>query len=155
MPRTKSVGTAILAISLLASVPAWADVGECVSTEVDSPIKLPDGSLHESGKLTLCLTKPFSPVSSLHKTYVNGAPIGMLRSRKRTSEGGSDIEPVMLFHRDEEGSLALFGYVLPDRKSSVSYTFANISKPSRKHQTVASQPHGSSPLVVLASLSPR
>lgn len=110
---------------------AWAAADVCVTIEVDDPMKLPDGSVHPSGRLTLCDSVAYSPVSSLHRTYVNGRAFGMLRSRKRTNEGGSDVAPVVLFYRNRDGQLELFGYVLPDRGTSVTYLFGETARVPR------------------------
>jgi hypothetical protein len=109
----------------------WAANDVCITIEVDDPMRLPDGSVHDAGRLTLCDSMAYSPVSSLHRTYVNGRPFGMLRSRKTKNEGGSDVSPVVLFHRNLDGQLELFGYVLPDRSTSVTYLFGETARVPR------------------------
>ena len=66
----RSVPVAILATGALVSTGALAD-GRCVTLEVRGTLVLPDGSIHEPGQLTLCRTMDFSPVATLHKTYVD------------------------------------------------------------------------------------
>ena len=69
---------------------AWA--GDCITLRVDSPIRFPNGDIHPPGDLTLCDTLGITPVSRIHKTFIDGHPVAMLSSRKTRSEGGDKIE---------------------------------------------------------------
>lgn len=105
--------------------PVWAETGSgCVRVEVSDPIRLPDGRLYPAGSLTLCDSMQYSPVSSLHKTYVNGQAVGVLTSRRRASEMASNARPTVLFQRNGQGQLELVGYVLPGPRRSVTYQLA-------------------------------
>jgi len=142
-------------LMLLASGTGQAAAGGgCVSVEVDTPIRLPDGTLHPPGKLTLCDSMQLSPVSSLHKTYVNGQPVGMLIGRKRTSEGGKRMSPVVFFNVDDQGTLELFGYVLPAGGGSVTYMIGG-ARISRRNFESASQARGSRQLTAMVAGIPR
>jgi len=135
-PRARIVLLAIStsALTLLpVSGPAWAGSrGACITLEVEAPILLPDGAVHPAGALTLCHSRALSPVSSLHKTYVDGHPVAMLASRRTSSEGGETIEPHALFNRTAEGRLELIGYVLPGVGRSVTYQMNESKKPFRR-----------------------
>ena len=70
-----------------------ADSG-CVRVRTDAPVLLPDGGLYPEGTLTLCDSLALSPVTSLHKTYVNGRPVGLLASRRIDGAFGTEIERI-------------------------------------------------------------
>jgi hypothetical protein len=92
----------------------------CVSAHIDSPFRLPDGVLRPAGVLTLCNTRQFSPVATLHKVLVDRRPVGMFLSRRRNAEGVFGL-PEIFFERDGAGTLELLGYVLPTRGPTVAY----------------------------------
>lgn len=125
--------------------------GICISVEVDAPIRLPDGSVHESGGLTLCDERPLTPVTSMHRTLVNGHPVGLLMGRRTRSEGGGELSPVVFFSRDEEGTMELFGYALPARGGSITYLLNEKRRIARKQSEIASSARDSRPLVVMAA----
>jgi hypothetical protein len=124
--------------------------GGCIRVDVDQPVRLPDGKVYPAGVLTLCDTAALSPVATLHKTYVNGQPIGILVSRKRANETKASEPPVVVFQRDR-GALDLVGYVLPaSRRSGVTYVLNAGLMPSEEvHQASSTGLSGS--LVVLAA----
>jgi len=95
--------------------------GVCTTAEVAEPILLPEGTEHPAGSLTLCVSHHFSPVTTLHKTYVNGRQIGLLQSRRGESEGGAE-QPFFVFHRDHAGKLHLYGYASPQGNKMITYT---------------------------------
>ena len=103
---------------LLASSPSLA--GDCASAEIGESFVLPDGSVHEAGMLTLCFRQDYSPVSTLHTTYVDQMPVGMFSST-RTEAAALENEPnddetpndyFMLFDRRPGSPLRLAGYGL-------------------------------------------
>jgi hypothetical protein len=108
-------------IGLLPTTASAGSTGVCVTVDVDVPVLLPDIGMVPAGRLMLCDSFDYSPVASLHKTYLDGKPVGMLRSRKRATEGEMGSEPRVLFQGDGRGNLELVGYVLPGRQSSVSF----------------------------------
>lgn len=97
------------------------DRGQCTSAVVEEQVQLPDGSLQPPGRLTLCDSRSFSPVSTIHATYMNGMPVGMLLSRRGTSEGGAERQPFVMLYRDGSGLLHLYGYAVPSGKRMVTY----------------------------------
>ena len=97
------------------------DRGKCTSAIVEEQVQLPDGSLHPPGTLTLCDTRSYSPVSTIHATYINGMPVGMMISRRGTSEGGAERQPFVMLVRDGGGLLHLYGYAVPSGKRMVTY----------------------------------
>ena len=101
-----------------ATVAATTDV--CITAAIDEPIRLPDGSEHDAGSLTLCRRDDFTPARSTHETYVDRRPIGLFLGRPCVAEGGGEGQPFMLFHREADGRLRLYGYALPtgDRTES-------------------------------------
>ena len=147
-----AIGTVALVI-LLDPAPGWAASTGCVSFQVDAPVRLPDGTLLPPGTLRLCDWKTYSPVSNLHRTYMDGRAVGLLRSKKTMSEGGSDISPIVFFSRGDEGQLELYGYVLPARDRSVTFLFGN-KQPTSPHlrHTVASSPPQPERLIAVAAL---
>lgn len=128
-----------------------ADSG-CVRVRTDAPVLLPDGGLYPEGTLTLCDSLALSPVTSLHKTYVNGRPVGLLASRRRPSEVARDAAPVVVFHRDVAGRLELVGYVLPASSSSGRSTTFVLAE----GREIGGEGTGTvaGPLVVLAAAAP-
>lgn len=121
MTRGKGLGPAIAAsaalVCLLVAGPVHSASG-CVRVPLDAPVLLPDGNFYPAGSLTICDSISLSPVTSIHKTFVNGRPVGLLASRRRASEVSADTAPFVVFHRDSFGRLELVGYVLPARSSS-------------------------------------
>ena len=126
--KSKKAVVAVLAVaasSLLApTYAAEAGAGPCVRVDVDAAMVLPDGSIHEPGTLKICERRAFTPVASLHAMYVEGAPVGMLLSRRRVSETAEDEAPSIVFERDARGRMRLLGYVRPESGTSVSFTLA-------------------------------
>lgn len=109
---------------MVGATPARA--GGCVSVRVEAPVIMPDGNVSSSGVLKVCDTHSYSPVASLHKTYIDGVAVGMLRSRKFRSEAGDRATPTFVFDRYAGGRLRLIGYVMPghDGRGSVTYQLA-------------------------------
>jgi hypothetical protein len=113
-------------LALLAATPAVG--AECVTAEVDRPILLPDGSRHPAGLLTLCLSRDFSPVSSLHLAFVDRRPVGQWLSRHGKSEAPADT-PLMVFAREADGALRLEGYAMPSGRGTKTYLVGAGRKP--------------------------
>lgn len=116
---------------------AGAGRGTCVTLTIEVPFELPDGSVHASGALRICDSISYSPVSSLHATYVDGAPVGFLSSEKRSAEAGERAAPTVYFEQDASGTLRLLGYVLPARRGSVSYRLASPTAPQPRSPELA------------------
>ena len=144
--RLLAVG-AIGTVLLLA--PAQARAADCVSAEIESPIRFPDGRLQPSGRLTLCDWKEITPVTDVHRTYVDGQPVSMLLGRKSSNEGGGGIPSEILFNFDQEGRLELVGYVRSSQGGSETFIF--VPRRQREHIEANRLPwHGTGPLVVAA-----
>ncbi len=112
-------------------------------TQTDAPILLPDGSVFPAGSVTFCGSIRLSPVSSLHRVYVNGQPVGFLRSRVRTRGGRADTATVVVFESDAKGRLALSGYVVPVARGSVTYLFGEDQGPRARDAVATATGAGS------------
>jgi hypothetical protein len=111
-----------VAVLLLASGMSWTHAaGRCISVDVPQPVVMPDQSVHEGGALRLCLAREYSPVASIHKTYINGLPTGMLTSRDGRSEGPAEPEPYVLFRKIPGERLELIGYAWPKGEKMETY----------------------------------
>jgi hypothetical protein len=115
--------TILVAIGVFAPqvVTLAGDRGKCTSAHLAEQVLLPDGSLHPPGTLTLCDSRSYSPVSTIHATYMDGMPVGMMLSRRGTSEGGAERQPFVMLVRDGSGLLHLYGYAVPSGKHMVTY----------------------------------
>jgi hypothetical protein len=112
----------IVVTTLSATQPARAAATHgCVSVQVDTPFRLPDGLLYPAGALTLCDSRTFSPVDNLHKILVGGSSVGLFVSRRRNAEAGSPTSPEFLFKHAADGNLELIGYTVPRSGRSVAY----------------------------------
>lgn len=116
-----SVAAAVVVVGLGVG-PALAG-GRCISLQLPDPLLLPDGSVYPAGQLKLCRKSDFSPVSTLHETYVNGRAIGLLLSRREVNESTGSGPAVVRFVRDEQGRLALTGYAVRFDHEGIAYRF--------------------------------
>ena len=115
---------------ILAFGTGWASPsGSCVTVEVAGPIELPDGSVHSASSLTLCMTRVFSPIATLHRVSLDGLPVGLVISRMGMSEGPGSREPMVMFRREATGPLRLVGYAWP--RGNRSQTFL-LQVPKRR-----------------------
>ena len=113
---------ALMGLVMLASaVGTLAAEGGCTTTVLGERIQLPNGAEYEASTLTICVTARYTPVSSLHKTYVDGMPVGMLISRRGVSPGEQLARPFMMFYRDSRGVLHLTGYARPAGGRLITY----------------------------------
>lgn len=121
---------AFAVMSVLASLPAGAtpSVGGCVTVQLDSPFRLPDGVVHAPGALTLCDTKSYSPVAEFHVVLVNGSTVGVFKSQRRSTELGRLDAPQVVFERDPQGVLSLVGYIVPMSGRSVAFRLKGVSE---------------------------
>ena len=100
---------------------------------------MPNGDLHPPGSLKLCDSRSLSPVSGLHKVYVDGHLINMVQSRTGRSEGPAEEEPFVQFRRNGREQLELLGYAWPDGKKMKTYVMmrnANSERRSREEQVI-------------------
>lgn len=144
---------ALLAVALLSSgVAHSASSGKCASADVGEVMILPDGSVHQPGRLTLCDSLAYSPVSTLHKTFIDGMPVGMHISHRQKSEGDGDSDPEMMFLRDTDGRLHLLGYALPSGVEKITFLLAQPSRTRRPgRQDIADLPPQVPELLVLVA----
>ena len=105
---------AILAL-VFAVAPAVAETRVCVTSTVSEPFVMPGGFEHAPGNLRLCHGSEYSPSRMMHVGYVDRTPVGMLFSRRGLSEAPTDTKPFMVFARDRQGRLHLYGFSVPGR----------------------------------------
>ena len=113
--RTLLVATSALALGV-AAAPAQAP-GRCATAQVLFGTVMPDGSAHEPGKIRICYVQRYNPSSGLHSIWVDGAPVGLAKSRVRRTEGGSVSHPTMIFKVTDDGRLRLMAYAWPAGKT--------------------------------------
>ncbi len=111
----------VVTVPMTGQSPALATTDLCISATLSEPFLLPDGSEHSDGILTLCLSGDYSPVASFHETYVDGMPLGLFLSHRCVSEGPAEADPFMMFHREPDGRLRLYGYALPSGHHMAAY----------------------------------
>ena len=102
--------------------------GVCSTATVEEPIIIPAGGEFPAGSLTVCEFMKHSPVSSLHKVYVDGNLIGVFSSWRGKSEGNEGY-PFFMFDRDQRGKLHLYGYAQPKGDRMVTFL---LSKPGKR-----------------------
>jgi hypothetical protein len=142
--RVKRVAGALM-VALACSAVALAG-NECTSARVAEPFLLPDGSEHPAGKLTLCVSEHYSPVSYLHRTYVDGMAVGMHVSRHSVSEAPASESAYMLFNRGTDSKLRLVGFARPGREHMDLYALQRTAN----SQGGAGAPGDAGPIVVAA-----
>ena len=125
----KSFGGAVLRLGVVALClvaaqgAAEAAKGVCVSAQIEEPFRLPDGSVHPAGELTLCHHSDYSPVASFHRTKVDGMTVSMHMSRRGESERGDSDEPFIMFNRESDGTLLLVGYAHQGQDKAAVHAF--------------------------------
>ena len=148
----RRIGVAVLfGLALAGTTSAGED---CASAAVDKPILLPDGSRHEAGLLTLCLTRDFSPVTSLHLAFVDRRQVGQWLGRRGTSESAAGQGPVMVFERQRDGALRLSGYAMPSNRGMVTYRVGILREPKTGSAAGASKRAAARPLPSVAESAP-
>ncbi|HEX4824040.1 MAG TPA: hypothetical protein VFV19_06985 [Candidatus Polarisedimenticolaceae bacterium] len=151
----KSTGIVIAALTLILAIGLPAQAQECVSVRIDAPFRLPDGSVRPAGRLTLCESRAFSPVTELHAVLVNGASVGMFPSRRRSNEIGTIVAPQVLFEREGEGMLALVGYVVPSAGRSLSFRLRPDDLKSVDPPAVVASAPSPAPVAAIVAVSAR
>jgi hypothetical protein len=111
----------VFVLVLLASQPASAASGQCVTARVDGPFRLPDGLLYPAGTLSLCDGGAYSPVADFQRILVEGSSIGLFVSNRRRAEQRGMMPPQVQFDRGSDGTLALVGYTLPSSGRSTAF----------------------------------
>jgi len=111
-----------LCLVLLAISPAWSQPGgNCVSAEIPWQMEMPDGSIHDPGKVSLCYVREYNPVSGLHSLQVDGMPLGMIQSTMARSEEQASIHPILVLKSDGQGHVRLVAYAWPTEQSMEVY----------------------------------
>ena len=115
--RLRAVGWTLVCVLavVVGSGAAQASSGSCIHARLPEAVLLPDGTEHGPGRITLCHTRDFSPVVSLHETVVDGTSAGLMRARRGRSEGPGTEEPYVSLLRGADGRLVLYGYAVPAR----------------------------------------
>jgi hypothetical protein len=148
----------VVASGLLVPLSHAGERGQCTSAIVDEPFRLPDGTLSGPAKLTLCASVKYSPVSWLHKTYLDGYQTTMLISRCGTTEAlPGEGEPFMMLYRDVDGLLHLDGYAIRAGNKMVTYRLdlARVKAEQRlaKRRGPARKSAGPSTLILAAKVN--
>jgi hypothetical protein len=118
------VAACIVAVLLPGASAGAQERGRCVTVDVPAEYVTPDGVTHAPGSLKLCIELVYSPVSILHKVYVDGHVVGMLQGRTGRSEGPAAGEPYVQFRRNGRGQLLLIGYAWPDGNRMITHILA-------------------------------
>lgn len=143
----------VVALCLVAAQgAAEAARGVCVSAEIEEPFRLPDGSNHPAGRLTLCHDSDYSPVASFHRTKVDGMTVSMHMSRRGESERGDSDAPFIMFSRDVDGTLLLLGYAHSGQDKATVHAFPPSRKSREQLSQVNARPDkGEAPMIMLAA----
>jgi len=136
IPTIPRVLVITLGLFNLVSVVGAQEKDACVLARVPEAYVLPDGSVHEAGRLTLCLTQTLSPVAGLHRVAVDGHTLGLARSRRALAESRDVTDPLVLFRR-HAGRLQLVGYVVRVDRKVWSYALADEPPPAAPGELVA------------------
>lgn len=104
--------------------------GVCATATMAEPIKLPGGDIYPAGQLTLCLGRDPSPGAVLHRTYIGRRPIGFMNSRRIDEDSGQEgrDNAFMMFRRDPDGTLALYGYAIPAAGRTLTYVLEDFRR---------------------------
>ena len=149
---TRLLVTLVIGLAVCASA-SWAqDRGACVTANVPETFKLPDGSEHAAGRLTLCALEAFTPALELHSVWVDGAGARLAMSRRAVPEAYADTRSAFLFRRALDGALDLVGYVVPFGDTAWSYTMKRSDRNGfGETKSVAAAPASGLTLIVAAN----
>ena len=124
----RSLGLLAAFALLLLSGTAEAGQRTCVTATIQERFVLPDGSEHAAGTLRLCKLKRHYPSSTLLVSYVDGRNVCMLLGTSGHNESDPGADPFMIFARDSDGTLRLYGYGLPEGSGVSTFT---LHRPDR------------------------
>lgn len=120
---------AVAVAAVLSMTDSWSSTrGRCATVETPWPIVLPDGTVHDSAALKVCVHHHMNPTTALHEIRVDGMAIGLFASRKGTSEGRSGDHPVVVFHRGDYGRYHLVGYAWPTPEGMETHMLYHFGK---------------------------
>jgi hypothetical protein len=135
-------------LSAIVAAQAFAQ-GPCLSVNLGRPVVFPDGSEHLAGQLTLCDWKAYTPVTQIHRSYMDGRPIQMLMGTRSTTER-SVAEPDEVFFRSNgDGRLELLGYSRTIHGRSMTVSFQNKDSRKVNHRLARANKKDDDLLVVL------
>ena len=106
--------------------------GPCLTVNLDRPVVFPDGSEHAAGQLTLCDWKAYTPVTQIHRSYMDGRPIQMLLGKRTHAERGPMEPDEMVFRSNGDGRLELIGYSRTLQGRSMTVSFQKQNSPHHK-----------------------
>jgi hypothetical protein len=114
----------LLTACLLLAVPGTVQAGQrlCTSATIEEPFILPDGSKHEAGALKICHLQKYYPTSTLLVSYVDGKNVGLMLGVAGPNEAGAASDPFLMFARDRDGRLRLYGYGLSEANGLATFT---------------------------------
>jgi hypothetical protein len=119
--------TGVVGLLLSFAPPACAAASrECATAHVGAPFRLPDGLLYPAGALTLCDSRTYSPVDTLHSVLVDGSSVGLFVSRRRFAEAHAASSAEFVFRHGADGTLELVGYTMPRSGRSIAYRLKSL-----------------------------
>jgi hypothetical protein len=107
------------------------DLGRCYSADIESAVVLPDGVERAPGRVRVCTTAHFTPATTLHKVYWNGALIGLFQARHDEQEAvalGVDTTVFAFTRRHGTERLVLVGFATVDGARARTYDLAPRSR---------------------------
>jgi len=136
----------LLTACVLLALPGIAQAGQrlCTVATIQEPFVLPDGSEHAAGSLKICHLQHHYPSTDLLVSYVDGKNVGLLLGVAGHNESGPDAEPFMIFARDREGKLRLYGYALREAGGVATFTLHRPDRPRTTPPLPADLPTSSS-----------
>jgi hypothetical protein len=135
-------------LSAIVAAQAFAQ-GPCLSVNLGRPVVFPDGSEHLAGQLTLCDWKAYTPVTQIHRSYMDGRPIQMLMGTRSTTERSAEEPDEVIFRSNGDGRLELLGYSRTIRGRSMTVSFKNKDSRKVNHRLARANKKDDDLLVVL------
>ncbi len=139
---------AAVLLSAIVAAQAFAQ-GPCLSVNLGRPVVFPDGSEYVAGRLTLCDWKAYTPVTQIHRSYMDGRPIQMLMGRRSTTERSASEPDEVFFRSNGDGRLELLGYSRTIRGRSMTVHFQNKDSRKVNHRLARANKKDDDLLVVL------
>ena len=109
----------------------------CLSVNLGRPVVFPDGSEQMPGQLTLCDWKAFTPVTQIHRSYMDGRPIQMLMGKRTHTERNPMGPDEVFFRSNGDGRLELLGYTRTFRGRSMTVSFKDQDSPRKVDHRLA------------------
>ena len=107
--RMGLVASVIVATALVGGLASAQERGRCLTVNVPAEFVTPDRVTHGPGTLKLCVARVHSPVSVLHKLYIEGHMVGMHQSRAGRSEDAlKQREEIEKLQKQREGEFTDF-----------------------------------------------